>query len=139
MWVLLLACGAGLPPPPSDDTDVPRVTDCGGGVSWEGFGQGFMRLALETETPIVPVALVGSEEQQPGIANLTRLGGLLGMPAFPITLGFPWLGPLGLLPLPVKYRFYFGEPLHFEGDHADDDASVEDVAVDAGPVGPLHV
>lgn len=42
MWVLLLACGAGLPPPPSDDTDVPRVTDCGGGVSWEGFGQGFM-------------------------------------------------------------------------------------------------
>lgn len=92
----------------------------------QGFGQGFMRLALETDTPILPVALVGSEEQQPGIANLTRLGGLLGMPAFPITLGFPWLGPLGLLPLPVKYRFYFGEPLYFEGDHADDDASVEE-------------
>ena len=46
-------------------------------------------------------------------------------PALPITLGFPWLGPLGLLPLPVKYRIYFGEPLRFEGDPDDDDAHVE--------------
>jgi hypothetical protein len=57
------------------------------------FGLGFMRLALETHTPIVPVAIVGSEEQQPGFANLSGLARMLGMPAFPITLGFPWLGP----------------------------------------------
>jgi 1-acyl-sn-glycerol-3-phosphate acyltransferase len=89
------------------------------------FGLGFMRLALETRTPIVPVGIVGSEEQQPGFANLGRLGRLLGMPAFPITATFPWLGPLGLLPMPVKYRLHFGEPLHFEGDSTDDDALIE--------------
>jgi len=90
------------------------------------FGLGFMRLALETRTPIVPVAIVGSEDQQPGFANLTGLARLLGMPAFPITLGFPWLGPLGMLPLPVKYRIYFGEPISFDGDADEDDAAIEE-------------
>jgi len=89
------------------------------------FGLGFMRLALETETPIVPVGIVGSEEQQPGFANLEGLARLLGIPAVPITLGFPWLGPLGMLPLPVKYRLYFGEPMLFEGDANDEDAVIE--------------
>jgi 1-acyl-sn-glycerol-3-phosphate acyltransferase len=89
------------------------------------FGLGFMRLALQTDTPIVPVAVVGSDEQQPGLANLRGLGRLLGMPAFPITPTFPWLGPLGLLPLPVHYHVYFGEPLEFEGSPHDEDAVVE--------------
>ena len=90
------------------------------------FGLGFMRLALETRTPIVPVAIVGSEDQQPGFANLTGLARLLGMPAFPITLGFPWLGPLGMLPLPVKYRIHFGEPIVFDGDADEEDAAIEE-------------
>jgi 1-acyl-sn-glycerol-3-phosphate acyltransferase len=85
------------------------------------FGHGFMRLALSTRTPIVPIAVVGSEEQAPGIANLEYLGRLLGMPAFPLTLTWPWLGPLGMVPLPVKYRIYFGEPMHFEGNPNDED------------------
>lgn len=85
------------------------------------FGQGFMRLALETNTPIVPVAVVGSEEQAPSFANLRGLGRLLGMPAFPVTLTFPWLGPLGMLPLPVKYHVHFGEPMTFEGNPNDED------------------
>jgi len=89
------------------------------------FGQGFLRLALETDTPIVPVALVGSEEQNPGLANLEGVGRMLGIPALPITAGFPLLGPLGMLPLPVKYRFYFGEPIHFEGDPNDEDAVIQ--------------
>jgi 1-acyl-sn-glycerol-3-phosphate acyltransferase len=88
------------------------------------FGLGFMRLALETRTPILPVGIVGSEEQQPGLANLEGLAHLLGMPALPITLTFPWLGPLGILPLPVKYRMHFGEPLVFEGSPAEEDAAV---------------
>jgi len=90
------------------------------------FGMGFLRLALETETPIVPVGIVGSEEQQPGLANLPALGRLLGMPAFPVTATFPWLGPLGLLPLPVKYHLRFGEPLHFDGAPTDEDAVVQE-------------
>jgi 1-acyl-sn-glycerol-3-phosphate acyltransferase len=85
------------------------------------FGHGFMRLALETGAPIVPIAVVGSEEQAPGIANLRPLARLLRMPAFPITLTFPALGPLGLLPLPVKYHIYFGEPMFFEGNPSDED------------------
>ncbi len=90
------------------------------------FGMGFMRLALESETPIVPFAVVGSEEQAPGIANLKGLGELLGMPAFPITLTFPWLGPLGIWPLPVRYHIEFGEPMYFEGDPNDDDERIRE-------------
>ncbi len=89
------------------------------------FGLGFMRLALETRTPIVPVAFIGSEEQQPGIANFAGLGKALGMPALPITLGFPWLGPLGILPMPTKYRIHFGAPLRFEGEANDEDAVIQ--------------
>jgi 1-acyl-sn-glycerol-3-phosphate acyltransferase len=85
------------------------------------FGNGFMRLAISTDTPIVPVAVVGSEEQAPGIANLESIGKLLGTPAFPITLTWPWLGPLGLIPFPVKYRIYFGKPMRFGGNANDED------------------
>ncbi len=89
------------------------------------FGLGFMRLALETDTPIVPVGIVGSEEQSPAFANLRWLGGLVGSPAFPITPTFPWLGLAGFLPLPVKFRIHFGDPLRFEGDPSEDDATIE--------------
>ena len=74
----------------------------------------------------MPVGIVGSEEQQPGFANLGRVGGMLGMPALPITATFPWLGPLGLLPLPVKYRIHFGEPLTFQGDASEEDDVIEE-------------
>jgi 1-acyl-sn-glycerol-3-phosphate acyltransferase len=89
------------------------------------FGTGFMRLALETATPIVPVAIVGSEEQQPSFANLEGFARMFGAPALPITLTFPWLGPLGLLPLPTKYRIYFGEAMRFEGEASDEDAVID--------------
>jgi 1-acyl-sn-glycerol-3-phosphate acyltransferase len=89
------------------------------------FGTGFMRLALATETPIVPVGIVGSEEQSPGLANLRWLGRLVNSPAFPITPTFPWLGLAGFVPLPVKFRIHFGKPLRFEGDANEDDAAIE--------------
>ena len=85
------------------------------------FGGGFMRLALETDTPVVPIAVVGSEEQAIAIANVRPLARMMGMPAFPVTITWPWLGPLGLVPLPVKYRIFFGEPMRFEGNPHDED------------------
>jgi 1-acyl-sn-glycerol-3-phosphate acyltransferase len=87
------------------------------------FGLGFMRLALEMKTPIVPVAVVGAEEQAPAIMNFKRIGKMFGLPALPIT-PLMALGPVGLLPLPVKYRIYFGEPMTFTGDPNDEDAEI---------------
>jgi 1-acyl-sn-glycerol-3-phosphate acyltransferase len=89
------------------------------------FGLGFMRLALETNTPIVPIGIVGSEEQSPGLVRSRALGRLIGAPVAPVTLTLPWLGLAGMIPLPVKFRIRFGTPLHFEGDPSDDDANIE--------------
>jgi 1-acyl-sn-glycerol-3-phosphate acyltransferase len=71
------------------------------------FGMGFMRLALETQTPIVPVSVVGGEEQAMALYDWKFLARLLKMPAFPIT---PTLLPI---PLPSRYFIRFGKPLHF--------------------------
>jgi 1-acyl-sn-glycerol-3-phosphate acyltransferase len=85
----------------------------------QDFGNGFMRLALETNTPIVPVAVVGAEEQAPAMADLKGIARLLGMPSLPLTLtGMP-------LPLPTKYRLYFGEPMRFQGSGDEEDAEIE--------------
>lgn len=83
------------------------------------FGQGFMRLALETNAPIVPVAVVGAEEQAPALFDLKPVARLLKMPALPIT---PTLVPL---PLPSRYHIYFGDPMRFTGRPDDDDAELE--------------
>ena len=88
------------------------------------FGRGgFVTAALRTGMPIVPVSIVGSEEIHPMLANAKPLARLLGLPYFPITPTFPWLGPLGLVPLPSKWHIEFGEPIPTAGygpDAADD-------------------
>ena len=89
------------------------------------FGHGFMRLALQTKTPIVPIAVIGSEEQMPSLYNFKSIGKMLGLPAMPITPTFPFLGPLGGLPYPVKYRIYFGEPMLFTGDPDEEESETE--------------
>lgn len=90
------------------------------------FGQGFMRLALQTDTPIVPVGIVGSEEQQPGFANFEKAGRAIGLPSLPITISMPWFGLVGpFFALPVKYRIYFGEALRFDGDSNEEDAAIQ--------------
>ena len=76
------------------------------------FGRGgFVSAALSTGAPIIPTAIVGAEEIYPMVANATILARILGLPYFPITPTFPWLGPLGLIPLPSKWLIHFGEPI----------------------------
>jgi 1-acyl-sn-glycerol-3-phosphate acyltransferase len=76
------------------------------------FGRGgFVEIALRTQSPIVPIAVVGSEEIYPMLADGRPLARLIGAPFVPITPTFPWLGPLGLIPLPSKWRIEFCEPI----------------------------
>jgi 1-acyl-sn-glycerol-3-phosphate acyltransferase len=76
------------------------------------FGRGgFIRMAVRTGVPIIPVAVVGAEEIYPMVGNVRPLARLLGMPFFPITPFFPWTGPLGVVPLPAKWTIQFGEPI----------------------------
>jgi 1-acyl-sn-glycerol-3-phosphate acyltransferase len=76
------------------------------------FGRGgFVELALRTGAPIVPVSVVGSEEIYPKIGESRLLARLTGAPYFPLTPLFPWLGPLGAIPLPSRWRIQFGEPI----------------------------
>lgn len=79
------------------------------------FGRGgFIRVAVAAGVPIIPVAVVGAEETYPMIANATLLARLLRFPFFPITPTFPWLGPLGFVPLPSKWTIDFGKPIVIE-------------------------
>lgn len=89
------------------------------------FGLGFMRLALKTNTPIVPISVIGGEEQAPSFLNVKPIANLLGMPYFPITPTFPWLGLLGAIPYPTKYHIYFGDPLYFKGDFNDTNEEIQ--------------
>jgi 1-acyl-sn-glycerol-3-phosphate acyltransferase len=86
----------------------------------QAFGHGFMRMALESDAPIVPVGVVGAEEQAPQVLDLKPLAKLLGFPYLPIT---PTLLPL---PLPVRYYLLFGEPMRFTGSPDDEDAVLEE-------------
>jgi len=84
------------------------------------FGTGFMRLAMELKTPIVPFGFVGGGEAVPSILNLYRLGRLFGVPYIPIT---PYLLPV---PLPVALRIEYGEPMHFDGTGDESDEAIND-------------
>ncbi len=79
------------------------------------FGRGgFVKLCMLTKAPLVPVAVVGAEEIYPIIARFERLGKPFGLPYVPVTPAWPLLGPLGLIPLPSKWRIRFGKPVRFE-------------------------
>jgi len=76
------------------------------------FGRGgFVRLAREARAPMLPVAIVGAEEIHPVVGKITALAEPLGIPYIPITPTFPWLGPLGLLPMPTKWTIQIGPPV----------------------------
>lgn len=95
------------------------------------FGRGgFVAAALRAGVPIVPCSIVGAEEIYPMIGNMPTLARLLGLPYVPITPTFPWLGPLGAIPLPSKWLIEFGPPIDttaFGPEAADDPMLVFDL------------
>jgi 1-acyl-sn-glycerol-3-phosphate acyltransferase len=96
------------------------------------FGRGgFVEVALRTGAPIVPVAVVGSEEIYPKLADAAPVARAIGAPFVPVTPTFPWLGALGLIPLPSKWRIEFCEPIDlsgYGGDAAEDRRLIFDLS-----------
>lgn len=93
------------------------------------FGRGgFAQIALNTGAPIIPVSVVGSEETYITLAKLPTFSGVTGIPYLPVTLRFPWLGLLGIVPLPTKWYVDFGEPIPVNNYGADSAGSIVKVS-----------
>ncbi|HLS46245.1 MAG TPA: lysophospholipid acyltransferase family protein [Ornithinicoccus sp.] len=93
----------------------------------ERFGRGgFVAAALRAGVPIIPCSIVGAEETYPMLGSAPLVARLLGLPYFPLTPTFPWLGPLGAIPLPSKWLIEFGEPIATEdrGEGAAEDPAI---------------
>jgi 1-acyl-sn-glycerol-3-phosphate acyltransferase len=79
------------------------------------FHPGFVQLAIQTQTPLIPIATVGGDEIYPNFVNVKSLARLLKMPFFPLTVTFPWLpAPLGFVPMPVRWLMKIHEPIHLD-------------------------
>lgn len=76
------------------------------------FGRGgFVRMALKTGAPMIPVSVVGAEETYISLAKVPLIAKMISFPYFPITPTWPWLGLLGFVPFPTKWYIDFGEPI----------------------------
>jgi 1-acyl-sn-glycerol-3-phosphate acyltransferase len=99
----------------------PEGTKATGKPMWDRyrlrrFGRGgFVELAMRAGVPVVPIAVVGSEEAMPVLASLPRVARRLGVPYVPITPQMLVLGPLGALAfLPAKFRLRVLPPVRFD-------------------------
>jgi 1-acyl-sn-glycerol-3-phosphate acyltransferase len=107
------------------------------------FGRGgFARTAVSAGVPIIPCAIVGAEEIYPMLGNARRAARLLGLPYFPVTPLFPWLGPLGAVPLPSRWIIEFCDPVATRGRDPDAlagqvrdtiQARLDDLVAERGP------
>lgn len=76
------------------------------------FGRGgFVRMALKTGAPMIPVSVVGAEETYISLAKSDFIARMIGFPYFPISITWPWFGLLGFVPMPTKWYIDFGEPI----------------------------
>ena len=98
------------------------------------FGRGgFVATAARAQVPIIPTAIVGSEEIYPMLFDLRIVARLLGFPYFPVVpqmFALPVLGPFALLPLPSKWVIEYGEPIEpssFGHDLAEDPMALFDL------------
>ena len=79
------------------------------------FGRGgFVRMALKTGAPMIPVSIVGAEETYISLAKSDFIARMIGFPYFPISITFPWFGLFGFVPMPTKWYIDFGEPIPTE-------------------------
>lgn len=79
------------------------------------FGRGgFVRMALKTRSPMIPVSVVGAEETYISLAKSETIAKMIHFPYFPISPTWPWFGLLGFVPLPTKWTIDFGEPIPVE-------------------------
>ena len=64
------------------------------------FGRGgFVEIAMRAGVPVIPIAVIGSEEAMPVVIRLPTLAKALGLPYFPITANLLAMGPLGFVDL----------------------------------------
>ncbi|MBI4237305.1 MAG: acyltransferase family protein [Deltaproteobacteria bacterium] len=96
------------------------------------FGRGgAVRLALKCGVPIIPCAVIGAEEIHPILYRSSLLAKLCGVPYLPITPTFPWLGPLGLVPLPSQWLIRFDRPIsyaQYSAETADDPFAIHSLS-----------
>lgn len=77
------------------------------------FDPGFVKAAIFTGAPIVPVTTIGCDEIYPLLGNFKSVARLLGTPYWPMTPTFPWLpSPISCLPLPIKILIKIGKPIY---------------------------
>jgi 1-acyl-sn-glycerol-3-phosphate acyltransferase len=84
----------------------------------ERFGTGFIRIALRTNAPIIPLAFIGGEEALPTVYHARRLAKVFNAPYWPVP---PYLAPV---PMPLPCEIHFGKPIHFEGDGNESDETI---------------
>lgn len=80
------------------------------------FGRGgFVEIAMRSGAPVIPLAVVGSEEAMPVLFKVPALAKLLGTPYFPVTANLLAMGPLGIvMPFPAKIKISVLEPITFD-------------------------
>jgi 1-acyl-sn-glycerol-3-phosphate acyltransferase len=80
------------------------------------FGRGgFIEIAMRAGVPVIPIAVVGSEEAMPVLLRLPTLAKALGVPYVPITANLLAFGPLGIVtPFPAKFKLRVLDPVRFD-------------------------
>jgi 1-acyl-sn-glycerol-3-phosphate acyltransferase len=80
------------------------------------FRRGFVRMAMATKAPIVPVVVIGAEETNINLSNIPLTKVLKGT-IIPI--------PLNVLPLPAKWKIIFLPPISMKKYSKKDAANAE--------------